>query len=352
MSADLNARPHNVPLEELPIERLAAHLQEHLPQFTGELIACQFSHGHSNLTFVLQIGDQDLVLRRPPFGAKIKTAHDMGRECRILSHLHPFYSKVPRVLLCCEDESVIGAPFYVMERVKGVILNAQPPPGVSLTVEMMQQLSCALIDNLAAIHAIDYAAAGLGDLGKPAGYIGRQVRGWVERYANAKTDDLPDMERVAAWLGEHQPSESGSALIHNDYRYDNLVLDPRDLHILAVLDWEMGTIGDPLMDLGTTLGYWVEPNDPEELQALALQPTMLPGNLTRAQLVERYAQISGRDVAHIEFYYVFALFKIAVIQQQIYHRYQQGFSNDPRFAVMNDAVRLFAARAARELEKT
>lgn len=337
--------------EELPAEKLAAYLREHLPQSSGALSVKQFPSGHSNLTFSLRLGEQELVLRRPPFGEKIKTAHDMAREYRILSHLYPVYNKIPRALLYCDDESVIGAPFYVMERMQGIILRAQPPHGLPLTPGVMRDLSLAFVDNLAAIHAVDYHAAGLGDLGKPDGYAARQVRGWTERYMNAKTDDLPDIEHVAAWLAEHLPRESGAALIHNDYKYDNLVLNPNDLSIRAVLDWEMATVGDPLMDLGTSLGYWVEQNDPEELRALAFGLTMLPGNLTREEIVQRYARVSHRDVSDIQFYYVYALFKIAVIVQQIYNRYQKGFSQDPRFASMIDAVRVLGKTAAREIKK-
>ena len=352
MSANLIDQPRDVRGgEELPIEKLAAYLQQHLPDLSGDLAVKQFPSGHSNLTFLLQISEQEFVLRRPPFGANIKTAHDMGREYKILSHLHPVYSKAPQPLLYCDDESIIGAPFYVMERVRGIILRAKPPQELALTPEVMRDLSLAFVDNLAAIHAVDYAAVGLGDLGKPQGYIARQVRGWTERYVNAKTDDIPDLERTAAWLAEHLPPESGAALIHNDYKYDNLVLNPNDLAIRAVLDWEMATIGDPLMDLGTSLGYWVERDDPEELRALAFGLTMLPGNLTRVEIVQRYAQTSGRDVSRIQFYYVYALFKIAVIVQQIYNRYKQGYSHDPRFANMINAVRVLGKTAARETER-
>jgi aminoglycoside phosphotransferase (APT) family kinase protein len=293
-----------------------------------------------------------MVLRRPPFGANIKSAHDMGREFKILSHLHPVYSQVPRPLLYCDDASVIGAPFYLMERVKGIILRDEPPPGLALAPELMRDLSNAFVDNLAAIHAVDYRAAGLGELGKPIGYVARQVRGWTERYVNAKTDDILEMERVAAWLAEHLPPESGATLIHNDYKYDNLVLELHNLtRLRAVLDWEMATIGDPLMDLGTTLGYWVEQSDSEERQSVAPCLTMLPGNLTREQIVQRYAQVSGRDVSSIRFYYVYGLFKIAVIIQQIYNRWKQGFSQDPRFEEMIGSVRAFGKDAARAIEK-
>jgi len=352
MDADVNDQPRAVrPGEELPTSQLANYLANHLPDARGDLVVRQFPSGHSNLTYSIQIGEQEFVLRRPPFGAKIKTAHDMAREHKILLHLRPVYRKVPRPLLYCEDESVIGAPFYVMERVAGVVLRAQPPAGLALTPARMRDLSMTCVDNLAAIHALDYQAAGLGDLGKPAGYVERQVRGWTERYANAKTDDIPEIERVATWLADHLPRESGAALIHNDYKYDNLVLDPTDWSIRAVLDWEMATIGDPLMDLGTTLGYWMEANDPAELRAIAFCLTTLPGNFTRAEIVERYARVSGRDVARIQFYYVYALFKIAVIVQQIYTRYRKGYSQDPRFANLIESVRVLGKAAAREIAK-
>jgi aminoglycoside phosphotransferase (APT) family kinase protein len=346
-------RPRAVrPGEELDPDRLEAYLKEHIPNFTGPIAVEQFPSGYSNLTYLLRAGDQELVLRRPPFGANIKTAHDMGREYRILSHLINVYPKVPRPLAYCDDASVLGAPFYVMERVTGVILRAMPPKGLDLSPELMRRLSEAFIDNLVELHAVDYQAAGLGAVGRPEGYVARQVKGWTERYKNARTDDLPEVEQAAAWLAENRPPEAGAALIHNDYKYDNLVLDPEDLSgILAVLDWEMATIGDPLMDLGTTLGYWIDPDDPDELQTLQFGLTTRPGNLNRQQLVERYAQKSGRDVSHVLFYYVYALFKIAVIVQQIYQRYKLGFTQDERFANLIVFVQVLGKTAARAIEK-
>lgn len=338
--------------EELPVAQLAAYLHASLPQFSGDLSVEQFPSGHSNLTFLVRVSEQEMVLRRPPFGANIKSAHDMGREYKILSHLHPVYGKVPRPLLYCDDAAVIGAPFYLMERVKGIILRDALPQGLPLAPKTMSELSNAFIENLAVIHAVDYEAAGLGQLGKPVGYVARQIRGWKERYVNAKTDAIPEMDRVATWLAEHLPPESGATLIHNDYKYDNLVLEPQDpAHLRAVLDWEMATVGDPLMDLGTTLGYWAEENDPEERRSAAPCLTMLPGNFTREQIVQRYAQVSGRDVSGIRFYYIFGLYKIAVIIQQIYNRWKLGFSQDPRFAEMIDLVRAYGRDAAREIEK-
>ncbi|MBI5029310.1 MAG: phosphotransferase family protein [Chloroflexi bacterium] len=356
MNTSLIDQPRDVRTgEELPGDKLSNYLTANaqLPNLSGEVVIKQFPSGHSNLTYAIQIGEMEFVLRRPPFGANIKTAHDMSREFKILSHLYPVYDKVPRAVLYCDDESIIGSPFYVMERVNGIVLRAKLPKGMELTPDILRNLSLAFVHNLTVIHAIDYEAAGLGDLGKPSGYVARQVRGWTERYVNAKTDDVPDIERTATWLADAKrlPGESGAALIHNDYKYDNLVLDANDLHIRAVLDWEMATIGDPLMDLGTSLGYWVEANDPEELRALAFGLTMLEGNLTREGIVQRYALVSGRDVSQFKFYYVFGIFKIAVIVQQIYNRYKKGFSHDPRFATMIDAVRILGKTAVREIEK-
>jgi aminoglycoside phosphotransferase (APT) family kinase protein len=253
---------------------LGAYLQRQLPDLTGPLVVRQFPSGFSNLTYLVQIGEQELVLRRPPFGAAIKTAHDMGREYMILSHLQRVYPKVPRTLFYCDDETVLGAPFYVMERIQGVILRTVVPDAMIPPPALMGRIAGAFIDNLVELHAVDYQAAGLGNLGRPAGYVQRQIEGWTRRYAHAQTDDVPELERVAAWLSEHRPPESGAALIHNDYKYNNLVLDPNDWsRIVAVLDWEMATLGDPLMDLGTTLGYWIEPDDPPVMQVLRFSPT-------------------------------------------------------------------------------
>lgn len=339
------------PGEELDQKKLAAYLASVLPDGSKPLIIEQFPGGYSNLTYLLKFGGKEYVLRRPPFGRKIKSAHDMGREYRILSKLVEVYPRVPRPLAYCEDEDVLGAPFYVMERIQGVILRAKPPKGIDLTPDLMQRLSENFIDNLADIHSIDYQAAGLEDLGKPEGYVERQITGWTKRYQNAQTNDLPQIDAVAAWLADNMPKESGSTLIHNDYKYDNLLLNPNDLtEIIGVLDWEMATLGDPLMDLGTTLSYWVAPDDPPELQANAFGLTTLPGNLSRAQLANRYAERAGRDIPDLLYYYVYALFKLAVIAQQIYARYKTGDSQDARFARFIDLVQLMGQIGTRALE--
>lgn len=292
-----------------------------------------------------------MVLRRPPFGSKVKTAHDMGREFRVLSKLHAVYP-APRALLYCEGAQVLGAPFYLMERIHGIIIRRELPAGLQITPEKARQLNESFIDNLARLHAVDYAAVGLGDLGKPQGYLERQVRGWIERYYGSRTHELPEVESLSGWLKQHMPAQSGATLIHNDYKFDNMVLDARDItQVKGVLDWEMCTLGDPLSDLGTAIAYWVEPGDPPELQSIHWGPTTLPGSLSRVQLVQRYGEKTGRDVSGILYYYVFALFKTAVITQQIYYRYHHGLTRDARFAALLDVTKVLLNTAARAVER-
>lgn len=350
MPAELDGATPVRPGEELPAAALEAYLRPHLPDASGPLVIEQFAHGHSNLTYLLRFGESAVVLRRGPFGNSVKTAHDMGREYRVLSKLWPVYPPAPRPIVSCEDASVLGAPFYVMERRRGLILRQVLPPGFELDPATARRLSTNLIDHLAHLHSLDYQAAGLGDLGRPQGYTTRQVGGWTERYLKARTDDVPAMDRVARWLAERTPPESDATLIHNDYKYDNLVLDPADpTRIVAVLDWEMATVGDPLMDLGTTLGYWVEAGDPPAFRKAATGPTLVPGSLTRRELAERYAEQTGRDLTNLHFYYGFGLFKIAVIVQQIYARYVRGHTRDDRFARLDQLVAVLAEQADRAI---
>jgi aminoglycoside phosphotransferase (APT) family kinase protein len=324
--------------EELDLTRLRPFLLEHFG-FSGPVSVEQFPSGHSNLTYLVRLGDREFVLRRPPFGSKVRTAHDMAREYRVLSKLNSAYPVAPKALLYCDDLSILNAPFYLMEPIRGIILRRDPPPGVAFPPETARRLSEAFVDNLALLHRLDYAAIGLADLGKPQGYLERQVKGWIERYHNSKTHDLPEVERISSWLTEHMPVSQETALIHNDYKYDNVVLDPNDLtKIVGVLDWEMCTVGDPLTDLGTALAYWTDPQDPEEFQEIRSAPTTLPGTLTRAQLVERYATATGSDPRDMVFYLTFARFKVAVIIQQIYYRYAQGLTQDARFATLPERI--------------
>ena len=348
MNTPVLDQPSDVrPGEELELGGLSALLNTLLPAEVGPLTVRQFPGGASNLTYLLRWGQRELVLRRPPFGANIKGGHDMGREYRILRALAPVYPQVPQALAYCADEQVIGAPFYLMERVPGVILRAPLPPERTPPPTELRRICHALVDGLADLHAIDVQAAGLAELGKPEGYTARQVAGWAKRYHSARTDDSPDCAPIIAWLEASLPTQSAASLIHNDYKYDNLILDPTDLaRIVAVLDWEMATIGDPLTDLGTTLAYWVEPADPPALRALGI--TALPGNLDRQGVIERYAARSGRDLSAIVFYYVYGLFKNLVIVQQIYARFRQGHTRDPRFAqfiAIGHALKQMAERA-------
>ncbi len=337
------------PGEELQLAQLQNYLKSQLPYLAGSLSVEQFPGGASNLTYLLRVGDQELVLRRPPFGNQVKSAHDMGREYRVLSKLHRVYAPAPKPLVYCEDDSVIGAPFYAMERRRGIVLR-NTPDNPKLDETAVKELCEALIGNLAKLHAVDFQAAGLGDLGKPDGYARRQVEGWTKRYLNAQTDEYPEMARVIKWLNDNIPAESGASVVHNDYKYDNVMFDPNNLtRIVAVLDWEMCTIGDPLMDLGTTLGYWTQSDETEMEGFVSDSPTALRGSLTRKELAARYSEITGRDINNMLFYYNFGLFKIAVIIQQIYARYIKGFTNDQRFVGFNKRVALLAQASARSI---
>jgi aminoglycoside phosphotransferase (APT) family kinase protein len=339
------------PGEQLDLEKLDPWLRANLPDAEGPLAVEQFPAGHSNLTYFVRLGDREFVLRRPPFGSQVKSAHDMGREFRVLSKLHAVYPPAPRPLAYCEDATILGAPFYVMQRIRGIILRRDPPEGLEISPDLARRMGESFIDNLAALHALDYNAIGLGNLGKPHGYVARQVEGWIKRYHGSQTDEIPEVAPTAAWLQAHLPPEHAAALIHNDYKYDNVILDAHDLtRIVGVLDWEMSTLGDPLTDLGTAISYWVDAHDPPEMQLIRWAPTTLPGNLTRPELVARYAERSGRDVSEMVFYLAFAHFKTAVIAQQIYYRYHQGLTQDARFAFFIEATKILMRAALRTIE--
>ncbi|MGD1841784.1 MAG: phosphotransferase family protein [Thermonemataceae bacterium] len=336
--------------EELAVERLHPYLEVHLG-IKGPLTVKQFPSGFSNLTYLLSLGDKELVLRRPPFGAEeINKGHDMEREYKVLSQLHPVYAKAPKPLLYCDATDIIGAPFYVMERVAGIILRAGRP--IDLPESTVQQLCYNFIDSLAALHSIDIEATGLVEMGKPAGYLERQVTGWSKRYKKAQTDEIAAMNQLIDWLAANLPDSPPASMIHNDYKFDNLVLDEQDpTYIKAVLDWEMATVGDPLSDLGLALAYYPEVHDPASMLQFSLPVTK--GMLTRKALVERY--LEKRDVSltpsQLIFYYAFGLFKIGVIVQQIYYRYKKGYTQDERFAALIYLLKAAAAMATQAIEK-
>ena len=318
--------------EELDILRVDAWLKGQVPGLKGTPEVSQYSGGASNWTYRLRYESHDLVLRRPPAGTKAKSAHDMGREFRIQKALGPVFPFVTAMVAFCEDASVIGCEFYVMCRLDGVILRKSPPRDLVLKPDQTRQLCLNMIDTLIALHGVDTAAAGLESLGKGAGYARRQIEGWSDRYRKARTWNVPRFEGVMIWLAAHAPDDVATCVIHNDFRLDNLVLDPKDsTRIVGVLDWEMATLGDPLMDLGNALAYWVQADDDFFIRSLRRQPTHLPGMLTRREVVEYYAQKTGRRTNNWAFYEVYGLFRLAVIAQQIYYRYQQGQTTNPAF---------------------
>jgi aminoglycoside phosphotransferase (APT) family kinase protein len=338
--------------EELQMENLHSYLMQFFAT-SGELSVTQFPSGYSNLTYLLHFAKTEYVLRRPPIGANIKSGHDMKREYDILTALKPNYGKVPAPILYCGDEAILGCPFYLMERVEGVILRAKMPIEMIPDKDLMRGISNSFVDTFVNLHGLDVKEIGLEDFGRPEGYMQRQIEGWTKRYYKSKTHEIPKIEAAAKWLGNNMPKEPKNySLIHNDFKYDNLVLDPQDwTTVNAVLDWEMATIGNPLMDLGTTLGYWVNPDDPEFMKALNLTPTPLPGNLSREEVVHQYSLKSGQGAHDIIFYYVYGLFKIAVIIQQIYFRYKKGFTQDQRFAKLIDGVNLLGEVAHMAISK-
>jgi aminoglycoside phosphotransferase (APT) family kinase protein len=336
--------------EELPVGPLGAWLDAQLGG-SAPIEVLQFPGGHSNLTYLVRRAGDQYVLRRPPFGSKVKSAHDMGREHTVLSALAPVYDKAPRPIALCRDDAVMGCTFYLMERREGVILRKELPAGLTLEPATARRLCDLLVDALAELHAVDYVAAGLGGLGKPDGYVRRQVEGWTERYHGSRTDELPVVLEVAQWLAGHLPVDSGPALIHNDWKFDNVIFDESLTRVVGVLDWEMSTIGDPLMDLGTSVGYWIEPTDDQVLHMLRFGLTHLPGMMTRLEVVDRYARASGRTLtdAAAVFYYAYGLFKTAVVAQQIYYRYATGLTKDARFATFIHGVRALCDQAQRAI---
>ncbi|MFD0861931.1 phosphotransferase family protein [Sungkyunkwania multivorans] len=339
--------------EELNEEPLKRHLQQKglINSTSSELKVKQFTHGYSNLTYQLQIEDKEYVLRRPPFGA-IKRGHDMGREYKVQSGLKKAFSKVPTMYAYTEDAEILGCPFYVMEKMNGIILNIHEVKKRKMPAADFQVIANSWLDTFVELHNVDYKAEGLEYLGKPEGYVERQVLNWGKQYLKAATDDVPAAEKVMKWMEANQPATYDHCLIHNDYKYDNVVFkDDSWKEVTAVLDWEMATLGDPLMDLGTTLGYWTMASDHEFVQQGIPSPTVMEGNPSRSEVVEMYAEKSGRAINHLVFYYVYGLFKIAVIAQQIYYRYNKGLTTDPRFAQLNKAAELLCNLGLHAIQK-
>ena len=320
------------PEERLPLERLDPWLKAQWPDLQGEAEVTQYSGGASNWTYRLKYPERDLILRRAPAGTKAKGAHDMGREYRLLAALKPVYPLVPEPYLYSDDETLIGTEFFIMARVDGYIPRRNLPREVQLDPTGVRRLCLSALDALIDLHEVDHQAAGLSGLAKGSGYVQRQLDGWSERYRKARTWNVGKGEKVMAWLQAHRPDVEQICLTHNDFRFDNLVLDRNDpTRIVGVLDWELATLGDPLMDLGNSLAYWVEAGDDFLAQSTRRQPTHLPGMLSRREVIDYYCQRRGIDVADWRFYEVYGLFRLAAIAQQIYYRYHHGQSRNPAF---------------------
>lgn len=332
---------------QLDLDVLLPWLARHVPDLPdGRPEVAQYPGGASNLTYALSFAERTLILRRPPSGTRPKSGHDMGREYRVMSGLHGHYP-VPKPLAHCEDESIIGAPFYVMEKLEGIILRRDLPQGMTLEPTRAAGLCRDFWQRLIDLHQLSPAACGLAELGRPAGYVQRQIEGWNGRYDKARTEDAPEAQDVMEWLSAHQIPEDGRAsLIHNDYRFDNVVLSPdSDLRIIGVLDWEMCTVGDPLMDLGCALAYWVHDDDDPELEAIRMQPSNLPGMLRREDITDWYQEQTGTTIGNPAFYLAFGLFRLAVIAQQIYYRFAMGQTSNPRYKPFGPMVHVLVRRA-------
>jgi aminoglycoside phosphotransferase (APT) family kinase protein len=337
--------------EELDVAVLSTYLEQVNPEWVGELAIHQFSGGYSNLTYNIQVGGHDIILRRPPFGANVKSGHDMEREYTVQHLLKPHFDAVAPVYHLCKDHDIMGCDFYIMQRVQGVILRAKGLGDAGLP-EDYQQISATWLKTLVDLHQVDYEMAGLSDLGKPEGYTRRQIEGWTRRYTKAQTHDHASATAVMQWLNKSIPNCADHSLIHNDFKYDNVMFAPNDWsRIKAILDWEMATIGNPVMDFATSLAYWAEEEDLAVFGPLISQPTHQAGNPDRTGLIEMYGAQSGRDMSDIVYHYVYGLFKIAVIIQQIYYRFHHGHTDDPRFAQLDQAVRGFCFKAQRAIEK-
>ncbi|MEO0526468.1 MAG: phosphotransferase family protein [Bacteroidota bacterium] len=338
--------------EELNEENLKKFLHENglIDNVESDIHIEQFTHGYSNLTYLLRIDSKEYVLRRPPFGA-IKRGHDMGREFKVQHGLGQGFFKVPKMYAYSEDTSVIGSSFYIMEKIEGIILSYQEAKKRDIPKDQYPVIANAWLNTFVALHQVDYKALGLQDLGRPEGYVERQVTNWGKQYLKAATDDVPAAAKVMRWMQENQPSQYRYSLIHNDYKYDNVVFkDDKWNEVVAILDWEMATLGDPLMDLGTSLGYWTMANDHDFVKQGIPSPTIFKGNPSRSEIVEMYARKSDGAVDNLIFYYAYGLFKIAVIAQQIYYRYTHGYTSDPRFSQLNKAAELCCNLALKSIQ--
>lgn len=331
-------------IDERAVDRV---LKSTLPDLNGEPVFRQYESGASNLTYAVDYPEVRFVLRRPPFGTKPKAGHDMHREYRVMTALKPVFPTVPQTILYSDDPNIIGTEFYIMRRVEGHLIHANIPKDWQWDATQTRALCTNFFDKLIELHSVDYQVIGLGDFGKPDGYVTRQIRGWNGRFEKVLTPDIDPFEDVRDWLEANRPEESGKAtILHGDYRIDNLILDTDDpTQIRAILDWEISALGDPLMDLGNTLAYWIEPDDSDALKMLSRQPSMAPGMMSRKEILQYYQDKMGTKIENFHFYYVYGMFRLAVILQQIYYRYYKGQTQDKRFAAYGPLVNVLGGVA-------
>jgi aminoglycoside phosphotransferase (APT) family kinase protein len=340
------------PGEEIDAGALGEYLRGRVEGADQTVSVEQFPGGHSNLTYLVKAGPREYVLRRAPLGPVAPKAHDMAREYAVLRAVHPHFPPAPRPLLLCEDAGVVGAVFFLMERRHGVIIRTEVPPELARLPDFPERASGAFVDCLATLHRVDIERHGLAAIGKPEGFLERQVHGWADRWNRAKTEEMPAMDRVIEWLDRAMPASPAPTLVHNDFKLDNLMLDPADPgRITAVLDWEMTTVGDPLADLGLTLCYWSPPDGSGVSEGPVAAVTASPGWYTRERLIDEYARQTGRDVSRIGYHEILGIFKLAVIVQQIYFRWHRGQTRDDRFSRFNLRVRSLVEAAAQRIER-
>lgn len=335
--------------EELNLSTLEDFLRKNVLDLPNEPLELQqFSTGYSNLTYQLKMGEWEAVLRRPPLGPVAPKAHDMKREHHILSSINPYFQAAPEPILFSDDDSIVGSPFFLMERKHGVVIDSKFPEGVEPTSERCRQLSYVMVNQLADLHSIPYEKTGLAEISKPEGFIERQVHGWISRYERAKTDEIKEVGPLIDYLQKNIPQYSQTSIIHYDYKINNAMFNQNLSEMVGLFDWEMSTVGDPLADLGVALSYWTESSDPELIKFGLGQAsvTTLDGFLTRQEFIEAYAVRSGRNVSNIDFYLTFGYFKLAVILQQIYYRYKKGQTNDLRFSKLGTTVKSLITHAA------
>jgi aminoglycoside phosphotransferase (APT) family kinase protein len=338
--------------EELSLDNLEAFIKTEMSGIKGAMTVKQFPGGHSNLTYLIRFGDVEMVMRRPPFGTNVKSAHDMGREHAVLKALAPVFPCAPKPLLYAEDTSIIGCPFLIMERLKGIIIRGEIPENIDLSGKKAKTLCLNLIETQHALHSVDYHRVGLENFGKPSGYMGRQVKGWCARYEGSKTPDAPDCRDLMTWFEDHIPPDSDHpGIVHGDYKFDNVLLDLNNpVTISGILDWEMATIGDPISDLAYTLMWWPGQDAPESA-AMGSLPPALGQSVCREELVEFYESLAGYPLNNLPFYFSFNLFRLGVILQQIYYRYYHGITEDERFGAFKATVQLLMAGAGDTIEK-